>query len=658
MCWITSPRAGPAIRSAAHPATARSAAIPVRVTVAPDTLTTTATRLLPKPPGYRNATYAQSYYPVFEDRYWNGYPGYHGEGELPPYSFFYQESFYWAGVRVLGGNSMDDTHFHYAPDVGTAVMNAAQALGYLPPPSPTPTRPTGTPTRTPTITLTPSITPTPICCDDLTAQASALCLWEHNVWVGGGVTNNCSQSILGNFQYCLEVAASPSGPWTPLTCGVGQNVYFEVGQNSYGGYYTDGFPHEYSWYRGHMIASSADGCWQAEATTTPAPICFEATPVATVTSSSYTSTPTATVTPTESLPDLYGNLFWVASCPSPVLRLTTYLSYVPYGSVPSTTMRLTNANGDHQDFAVPPITANNVGIGSYSYDCTLGNCIPSSWGYTLPLTLTVDYANNVYEQNESNNNYALNVPPPAPTPCGGSGTSTPSPSPTYPEPSPPPPTPGPPDLIGNVSWMASCDTSGILMRTVWNSPPNSFVAGPSTMRLENSAGDYRDFPVPALGYPNPTYYDRICSVGPCIPAAWQSSLPYTLTVDIFNEVGESNEANNISVLGPPMPTPCPAWQQPRPLSRPRRWPAYSPSTTCRPATPTMTSSCAWLAGASSAVITTATSGQATAPPAARYPRSCPNAAEFSDDPGAQMFADVPPGSTFYAWVNRLAIQRW
>lgn len=31
-----------------------------------------------------------------------------------------------------------------------------------------------------------------------------------------------------------------------------------------------------------------------------------------------------------------------------------------------------------------------------------------------------------------------------------------------------------------------------------------------------------------------------------------------------------------------------------------------------------------------------------------------NSAGFNDDPGAQMFEDVPPGSTFYIWINRLA----
>jgi hypothetical protein len=100
-------------------------------------------------------------YPVFRDTSWNGYPGYHAEGLMPPYDFFTQEDYYWADVRVLGGTRVDDTHFHYAPDIATAIMNAAEQLGYLPTPSPTPTFSSSvTPTSTSTPTSTPSVMPT------------------------------------------------------------------------------------------------------------------------------------------------------------------------------------------------------------------------------------------------------------------------------------------------------------------------------------------------------------------------------------------------------------------------------------------------------------------------------------------------------------------
>jgi hypothetical protein len=84
---------------------------------------------------------------------------------MPPYNVFTQEDYYWADVRVLGGTRVDDTHFYYAPDIATAIMNAAAQLGYLPTPSPTPTSPasvTPTSTHTPTITPTamPTVTPT------------------------------------------------------------------------------------------------------------------------------------------------------------------------------------------------------------------------------------------------------------------------------------------------------------------------------------------------------------------------------------------------------------------------------------------------------------------------------------------------------------------
>jgi hypothetical protein len=39
--------------------------------------------------------------------------------------------------------------------------------------------------------------------------------------------------------------------------------------------------------------------------------------------------------------------------------------------------------------------------------------------------------------------------------------------------------------------------------------------------------------------------------------SWQSSLPYTLTVDIFDEVGENNEGHNTAVIEAPVPTPVP-----------------------------------------------------------------------------------------------------
>src|SRR3712207_7543648 len=47
-------------------------------------------------------------------------------------------------------------------------------------------------------------------------------------------------------------------------------------------------------------------------------------------------------------------------------------------------------------------------------------------------------------------------------------------------------------------------------------------------------------PVPAL-YPASPRYDYDCVVGSCIPSAWVSLLPLTLTVDFQNVVPERSE---------------------------------------------------------------------------------------------------------------------
>src|SRR5215213_4674904 len=38
----------------------------------------------------------------------------------------------------------------------------------------------------------------------------------------------------------------------------------------------------------------------------------------------------------------------------------------------------------------------------------------------------------------------------------------------------------------------------------------------------------------------------------------------------------------------------------------------------------------------------------------RLAQQVANAAGFDEDPGGQIFEDVPPGSHYYDWVNRLA----
>jgi hypothetical protein len=67
------------------------------------------------------------------------------------------------------------------------------------------------------------------------------------------------------------------------------------------------------------------------------------------------------------------------------------------------------------------------------------------------------------------------------------------------------------------------------------------------MRLTNNSGDFRDFPVPSLNYhPGADTYTTYCQVGPCVPSAWLTALPYTLTVDYGNVIYEWDENNNDS----------------------------------------------------------------------------------------------------------------
>src|SRR4051794_4446532 len=104
-----------------------------------------------------------------------------------------------------------------------------------------------------------------------------------------------------------------------------------------------------------------------------------------------------------------------------------------------------------------------------------------------------------------------------------------------------------PDLVGNLAWARFCITPGLQVTTSYIGggilhPP----AGPSTMRLENHAGDFIDFPVPQL-MPGHSYTAN-CDVVDCLPAGWLLSMPFTLTVDYFNVVREHNETNNTYVL--------------------------------------------------------------------------------------------------------------
>ena len=108
---------------------------------------------------------------------------------------------------------------------------------------------------------------------------------------------------------------------------------------------------------------------------------------------------------------------------------------------------------------------------------------------------------------------------------------------------------------GSVVWYANCPTTTLQLTTHLDIALGLGI-GSTTMRLRNSAGDYRDFAVPPLNYHSyADTYTTYCDMGPCVPSSWLTSLPLTLTVDYFDAVQEYNENNNDSWETSP-PTPC------------------------------------------------------------------------------------------------------
>jgi hypothetical protein len=143
------------------------------------------------------------------------------------------------------------------------------------------------------------------------------------------------------------------------------------------------------------------------------------------TGGSCNTTPTPTVWPTATtgaVYDLTGTAYWTSVCPAPVLRLTTHFTTSASVTAGNSVMRITNSIGQTHDVPVPPLPPNT----SYSYDCMMGDCVPSDWVTHIPITLTVDVFNQVSESNENNNTFVQQYPPPMPTPCAITPTSTPT----------------------------------------------------------------------------------------------------------------------------------------------------------------------------------------------------------------------------------------
>lgn len=111
-----------------------------------------------------------------------------------------------------------------------------------------------------------------------------------------------------------------------------------------------------------------------------------------------------------------------------------------------------------------------------------------------------------------------------------------------------------PNLWPGTAWATPCAQPVLRLTTYSNSIPGQRCIDASTMRLTNSSGDYRDFPVP--NFCNRVYesYSFDCVVGSCIPASWLSSLPFTLTADYYNNIFEFNEDDNTMQFNTPPPT--------------------------------------------------------------------------------------------------------
>ena len=313
--------------------------------------------------------------------------------------------------------------------------------------------------------------------------------------------------------------------------------------------------------------------------------------------------PLPQVTLTPALPDLTGSLVWNGyyPCPAPVLRIGAFSTQGCFGN----TMRLQNSSGDYRD-----LYAGAGESSSASIECQVGYCIPYSWLQAMPFTLTVDYPNNVPETNENNNTSVLSAPPPSPTACSqvtSTPTRLPNPTATVTH------TPAWPDLVGSMAWTRNPCPS--LQMTVSGFAWPCIAAGASHMRLRDSNGDSMDFPVQSF---NPNYplflYD--CPLGTCLPNSWLPSMPFTLTVDVLNEVYEGyyGEQNNNSYLSIP-PPPCGT----TPTSTPDITATYAPTLT-----PALTS--------------TSTATPSNTPTI--YPTACP-----------MSFSDVPPSDPFYTAIR-------
>ncbi len=265
------------------------------------------------------------------------------------------------------------------------------------------------------------------------------------------------------------------------------------------------------------------------------------------------------VTSTPVWPDYAAQLTWDGrwTCPDPVLALSAVtVQYAYCYQHVSFGFHLVNNNGATRDFGT------GVTHGYATIICQLGREIPFDWLQAMPFTLTI--SPSIVDGNPSNNVTVLNSPPPNPGLClTPTPVTTPTSLPIYTATSTctvtPSPTASPAaNLTGSMGWGGtSCPAPVLTLRTNYQGDSCYSGVGPSTMRLSNSGGEHIDFRVSGLSGPG-GFDELYCQVGPCMPMSWLDSLPFTLTVDVFNEVQEligGGEGDNVSSL-PAQPPPC------------------------------------------------------------------------------------------------------
>jgi hypothetical protein len=307
-----------------------------------------------------------------------------------------------AGGPITNGLSLRYTQ----PACATATPTATGTL-----PTATATN-TGTPTNTPTMTVTgtpPSATRTPTAtttsqlgCYISVTVAESGCIVPDTFGYHFQLYHNCGSIPPGTAYF--EVAPSDSGPWTTYAQ---QPVTIEYDLSIKGDFHLQGIPTNYTWYKIRVYGYAPLPHPSFGGESPPAPICSGQGPTYTA---SPTYTPTATVTATGTPPtstptpsiDLVPGAFLIYTCTGQ----PDHYDLATYSNVETpitTTMRFQSAIS-HVDYLVPP------GFTFYIVQCALP-CLSGD----PPYTLTVDFYNQVPESNENNN--ITGVTNVYPTPC-------------------------------------------------------------------------------------------------------------------------------------------------------------------------------------------------------------------------------------------------